>query len=424
MITWLAGCGTDVPGGGPTAAPPASTPGKSDDVTGRRLALPRPGGLPWGGDDPARWSPEAVLANAASEELTRAWTLGDVRDAIVAVPARIEDSALHPFGDGQSNAAVSLGPWWDQPSPPLVATWIDRREGGTELHVRLDGSLASTTASAFDVEVLADGGQAMRLTAAAELDDDGHLRARTPLPRLGIGSTATGTSVWIRPVTWRDGFWVTFAHPVRSVESLVESARPALRDFGAGRSLPDPESIGLASSRHDSVEGALVAHRFGPGYNPQPYATDVVHGLFPDRARPRTATGGARTWLAEPPAVPFKHLYVCFDGRLLGEETAHGVPTGAGWHRIGDAGESIVHSLEQVPLLTGFAGAAAAPSDRGVAYGLGSSPSFRALWPGEALVTPRGALHWYAIPSASSACVEIWVHPCEPGSSLSFACGS
>src|SRR5438067_5995341 len=50
--------------------------------------LPAPGGsgalTPWGGTDPTRWRPEAIMANAASQALNEAWSRSGVTDAIVA----------------------------------------------------------------------------------------------------------------------------------------------------------------------------------------------------------------------------------------------------------------------------------------------------------------------------------------------------
>src|SRR5262245_40277388 len=61
----------------------------------------------WGGGDPGRWRPEAILANAVSEAMNRAWGLPGARDVVVAVPVHMLSSEFFEFGDGQANAAVS-----------------------------------------------------------------------------------------------------------------------------------------------------------------------------------------------------------------------------------------------------------------------------------------------------------------------------
>ena len=100
--------------GGPRAKPPL---------------LPAPGGAnalaPWGGPDARHWRPEATLANATSEALNRAWALPNVKDAVVAVPAKMLKSAYAEFGDGQLNSVPSFSTWTTRERPPVVATLIE-----------------------------------------------------------------------------------------------------------------------------------------------------------------------------------------------------------------------------------------------------------------------------------------------------------
>jgi hypothetical protein len=106
--------------------------------------LPWAGGTgalsPWGGADPNRWRPEAVMANAASEALNMAWTEAGVREAIVAVPVKMLSSNFFEFGDGQSNAAPSFE-WWGSKRPPVVATLLRYAAAPTKIVFKFDRDL-------------------------------------------------------------------------------------------------------------------------------------------------------------------------------------------------------------------------------------------------------------------------------------------
>ncbi|MEZ4466468.1 MAG: carbohydrate-binding module family 20 domain-containing protein, partial [bacterium] len=225
----------------------------------------------------------------------------------------------------------------------------------------------------------------------------------------------------VRPAGWKDTFPLMFHHPVRSADALADSVPGALRPAA----LPDPAGV---TGRPGSALDALLREGAGAGYNRTPYVTPAVHAGLPGRA---TAVGGARSWVAE---APFKHVYLCLDGRDAAAEAATGAPSGAGWHAIGDPAESLVNSLEAVSLLVGWGGRVFAADERGFAfgegepaYGLGDIATFSRLQPGEALVTGRDAdagppvFHWYGA-ALVPACVEIWVHPCGLDADETFAC--
>src|SRR5207247_819532 len=103
--------------------------GKADGPTtsGGLPLLPAPGGTgaltPWGGTDPTRWRPEAIMANAASQALNEAWSRTGVQDAIVAMPMHMLNSNFYEFGDGQANVAPSFEGWHES-RPPVVATLL------------------------------------------------------------------------------------------------------------------------------------------------------------------------------------------------------------------------------------------------------------------------------------------------------------
>jgi hypothetical protein len=214
----------------------------------------------------------------------------------------------------------------------------------------------------------------------------------------------------VSPRGWRDGFPLSFDLPVTSVDELSRTLPPALRALPGGEPVVDP--VGAAGA---SAYATLRSSSFPTGFmNQTPYVTDSLHAAFPQVGAPRvTAVGGASTWVA---SAPFKNMYVCFEERAPQREAQYGVPSGAGWHHIGDAGESIVSSVADSALLVGYAATdrVAPPSGGQHAYGLDRATTYALLQPGQAFTTPRGAMHWYAVHQAGDPCVQIWVHRCEP----------
>jgi len=360
-----------------------SSGGKADDTAGTRRL---PADLPaWGGSDAARWSPEAIVANAVTVELQRD------PSARVSIPAVLWTSHLAPFGDGQTNAAVSLASWRGT-RPPVIGT---RR--GTRVTVRFDRTLPISDDT---FEVWTQTGAWMTSVASTRTTEgDWMIAIDEPLDRFVVS-----------PRGWRDGFPLSFALPVTSVDALARTLPASQRTLPEGEPVVDP--VGAAG---DSAYATLRVSSFPAGFvNQTPYVSDDLHAAFPQSGAPRiTAVGGASTWVAE---APFKNLYVCFDERSLGREAQYGVPSGAGWHHIGDAGESIVSSLEDSPVLVGHAAGAPAapPSGGGFAYGLDRATTYALLQPGQAFTTPRGDFHWYAVHHAQHPCVQIWVHACAP----------
>lgn len=148
----------------------------------------------------------------------------------------------------------------------------------------------------------------------------------------------------------------------------------------------------------------------GAGYNKDPWPAANVHGLFPNANGSKTAIGGVLTWgIVNNSQGPFKHLYTCFEGRNLSEESKTGVPSGAGWHHIGDAGETLLNTLEtaEIPVAVGRS-----HNNNDSAYKLTETVTATWLKPEEALVSLQGTFHWYLNPSEAAVCTEIWVHNC------------
>ncbi len=389
----LAACAETPPASAPAPATVGGFAGKADDVGAAR---------PYGGPDAARWQTEAVLANAARAALAAA-----PAGALVSIPTRLHDTGDRPFGDGQTNAVARMEAW-SAPRPPLVATLLPATG---EVRFALDRTLV---ADALVVDYGLSEAQpaptgSVTLPLAADADGDRH--ATWTLPA-GVDFAAAVSEGWalVRPAGWRDAFPLRFRFPRHGVDEMVASV-PADR---RAANLIDPAGIAGTNPGAEALPG-----------HAGPFRNERVHAGAGEAV---TAVGGARAWTR---ANPFKQLYLCLDGRDHAAEAAAGVPSGAGWHVIGDPAETLLNTLEDGALLAGWASESppaafdAALGDGGAAYGLTEVATFGWLRPGEALVTGRRdasrVFHWFAADEAPR-CLEVWVHECRPGADMTFAC--
>ena len=154
----------------------------------------------------------------------------------------------------------------------------------------------------------------------------------------------------------------------------------------------------------------------------------------------QTAVGHGNTLVMIRAPSPFKLAYICFDKRDPEAEAKFGVPSGGGWHEIGDPAETVMNTLEKAPVVFGYANGrpAAAPPSGQFAYGLSDIAVIRELKPGFALITAGGDTtraedasgwqnrgsqknkpdgrnyHWFAFHQAHEVCGLEWVHPKVP----------
>jgi hypothetical protein len=187
VLSLLAGCASDLATNDCTPGDltcTEQTTGKEDGLTtaGGMPFLPAPGGTgaltPWGGTDPTRWRPEAVMANAASQALNEAWSRQGVQDATVAMPVHMLDSSFYEFGDGQANVAPSFEGWHDS-RPPVVATLI-KTAGGLTMLLRADHALPNADAT-WDATYTVNG-QARTVSLAITRDASGDGLAEWSVP--------------------------------------------------------------------------------------------------------------------------------------------------------------------------------------------------------------------------------------------------
>ena len=440
LLSLLAGCAADVASndctpGDLTCTQPTS--GKEDGLTtsGGMPFLPAPGGTgdltPWGGTDPTRWRPEAVMANAASQALNEAWSRPGVQDAIVAMPMHMLNSGFYEFGDGQANAAPSFEAWHDS-RPPVVATLVKTSSGMTLL-LRADHALPNSD-STWDASYTVNG-QTRTASLSITRDANGDGRAEWSVPsELGWNDSRSTQVVFVHPHSWNDWFPLMFRFPVKKITDLKAEIMPGFTTFADGGDVQDHEGVSAQTNPGPRTPfERLSAHAFSPSYNQQPFMPADIHAVFPyGNHQYVTGVGMGWTWVANTPLAPFKIMYTCFDKRNAGAEAAAadgGVPSGGGWHRIGDNAETVLNDLEAGPIVLGSAMAdpANGRTPTGTfSYGLNDVATVRWVKPGEAFVTPRALdqhynYHWYFFSNPKPVCTEEWVHPCRP-TSYGFAC--
>ncbi len=414
--------------------------GKADDprsalATGRVPRLPSAGGTgalsPWGGSDPARWRPEAILANATSGALNEAWALADVRDAVVAVPAKMYSSSYSEFGDGQLNAVPSLE-WWRAPRPPVVATLVTFTNAPARVLLRFDRA-HNLPSGALEVSYRA-GGASRRVAITATKQPDGDYTAEWPVPGGLDLSLLSKQVLLVHPAGWADWFPIWFRFPVRTIASLKATVPAAMQRFADGGDIVDHERV---SAQTMTTDGAtpyerLSSRRLSFGYNQDPYNPQDIHARYPTGgASLVTGVGQGWTWVNDRPNAPFKIMYTCFEARrpdLEASAANGGVASGGGWHKIGDPAETILNDLEAGPLVVGSAmNNPTTLESGGFSYNLSDVVTVRFLHPGEAFATPAGAAgqamyHWYYFHQAKNVCTEEWVHLTTPSiDTLDFA---
>lgn len=295
------------------------------------------------------------------------------KTAVISIPAAIKKSSYHPFGDGQSNAKLTLGLHWKE-NDFLVVGIEDLKDSASATRTRKYIFHPSLKVQDYKEAPLGNG--------------------------------------WykVTPKGWNDHFYFSFDTATMGLQDFLKEVPLANRTFSKNRTAPNIAKIGKGS-------GSAGFTNLGEGYNPNPWYADSVHGRFPDANGEKTAIGGVLTWgIVDRAFGPFKNLYTCFEPRNLAEEKTTGSPSGAGWHHIGDPAESILNNLENLPLPVATA---RTHSFQQTAYGLTDSITATWLQSDEVLVSTKDTFHWYLNPYEASVCTEIWVHNCVPNASNS-----
>lgn len=363
---------------------PAKPGTKSKAATNFKRSSRNPASLPKFADGHPSPSLETKLANLLLEHKPKNPSDKVVLSipAVIEIPERIKDKKIEnyrPFGDAQVNAEMGFGPYWKDSSFPAIGIQFTSANGVKERKYQF---AASMNVKDYTEKKLESG--------------------------------------WyqVQPKGWENSFYFNFEPDTLPIPKFLEGVPEKFRMF-SGRLAPNPAKVPRSIGAVKIEEMDL-----GAGYNTDSWNDISVHGIYPhpDHKPHKTAIGGVKTWgiTDGPHEGSFSHLYTCFETRNPAGEKEHGVPSGAGWHYIGADGESILNSLEELPL----------PVAIGRTHGFSKSAyelpeTITATWlmTDEVLITLNKAFHWYVNPYDSDVCTEIWIHNCKPDLSNSWGFG-
>lgn len=292
---------------------------------------------------------------------------------VLSIPAQLPKGEWPHFGDGQKNAKMEFGSEWTGTDFPVVGIETTMN-GQKKRFYRFSPSLK---VEKYQEKVLPDG--------------------------------------WyqVRPQGQDKAFYFSFQTSAMPISEFINGVPEEFRTFPDNRKAPNISQI----SKQDPLK-QLNESDLGPGFNSKnAWKSKSVHGIFPGPIGAPTALGGVITWGVatephdRPQKGPFKFLYTCFDPRNAVAESAQGIPSGAGWHYVGDPAESVLNSLSEMALPF-----AVGRSHDQKDSALDLTESVTAMWlqSDEIQVTRQGEFHWYLNPYEQNVCTEIWVHNCVP----------
>lgn len=290
----------------------------------------------------------------------------------LSLPAHIQRGCFHPYGDGQSNAKMNMAQTWKLKDFPAVGI---QTEQDKKVHRQYQ----------FHDSLKVTGYQEVALT-------DGWYE--------------------VRPDGKGQSFYFNFRSEVITKDNFLKGIPESLRTFPPDRVAPNIAGISKKNAYQE-----LQTRDLGPGYNSKnPWPADNVHGLFPDGKGEKTALGGVYTWGIKTQSHEvgaFKNLYTCFAPRDPAAETndINGIPSGAGWHHVGDVAETILNTIGEnaIPFAV-----ARTHGKTDSAFDLQETITATWILEDEVQVTRRNEFHWYLNPYEAEVCTELWVHLCVP----------
>ncbi len=412
-------------------------------------------------------SPEASVANAAARRLNQAATLAKLvdgwpagfatQDAIVAVPLTLlEEPQNQPFGDGQANGSIAWPGWPAGAEDVPVIAYAATSSSGRILVVEAAQELMDLVLPADGAVTVELGDEAHVVTAAMTFDaerkvfrtlfsDVAALAAKDAFPT-SFAALPDWSYAALMPDSWGK-LRVRFARG----SAKDERAWPLLFRFPAGKTGAILASLSEDQRKHKHLSN-VASWPFTATTTATPYeqlktwqaaAGDSVAHFYPgaagvhhEHAGHMTASGGVDTFVVEKAAdaPKLQVLYTCFDGRNPEKEANWAVPSGAGWHVIGEKpnndsepqtyGESIVHNLESAGIFAGWGVRSPIALTGEAPFGARDVATFRVLRPGETFTTAQNHFHWYAIDAKDRVCATIWKHFCPLTSDMSLGCAS
>ncbi len=403
--------------------------------------------LPWGGTNTNNWKAEAVLANAVNQALDSAYSESDVQDVQVSVPMKMIYGNTRPYGDGQTNATMMFGDGWTEKTPPLFAVWSSYSNGSRKLRVQFHSMPGINLSQSGTLIYFSNRKKFTRSLSPKKISDqDYEMIWNTDQNSIKWGDLFTHNVAYIQVPGRGDWFPIDFRQVSVPAQSLLQQVPESKRAFGIGNLL-DPEKISVQGNPSSSTIPFDLLNQKNIGaanINATRYTPVVgIHNNFSyqNGSTSVTAVGNGDTTVMLPPSAPFKMAYICFDPRNPQAEAQFGVPSGGGWHEIGDAAETVFNTLENAAPIFGHASGIPGgllPSDQvpgSYAYGLTDVSVIQRLKPGQAIVTGAGSTtfqegysdsrgkgqaagrnyHWFVFDQPHEVCAMEWVHPCVPG---------
>jgi len=191
---------------------------------------------PWGGNVPANWKPEAILANAVSEALNDGWADPEASDVLVALPAKLQFTSLRPYGDGQTNASLNFGNGWKFTQPPLVATLIIKKNGLMRIKLRFHHSL-NIGNGGVKLIYLQNGKKmvaqwpGVKVNASEDFELDWQPSAQEAP---SWGDLFTNQVAFVKPDGWHDWFVLDFRNVAMPATELLAQIPAEKRKLGNG----------------------------------------------------------------------------------------------------------------------------------------------------------------------------------------------
>lgn len=411
---------------------------------------------PWGGKDQNKWKPESVLANATSFWLNKGWSKKNVEDVLVSVPVRMiftgDDNRV--YGDGQTNASLKFGDGWNYKHPQLIATLVKFKDGRRTIDFNFAEELKFSSPNFSVTAFVKDSsGNYQRKDYQLKVKKvKKAVLANWVVPsEVAFGDLNANRVIWIRPQGWDSSFPIDFKMAIYKNEDLKTFANQA-KTLGANP-LDFVNVFSRSQQNNENAQTTLLKGFYGSEWiknqnGGTELRNEIIHGNIGNEIN---AVGGGLTWLVDRgPHSTFKNLYTCFDARNFEKESEAGVPSGGGWHEIGDAVETIINDLSTSAVPIGFATGlpwATPPDNTKFPWGLTDVATIRLLQPGEGIATTAGdqtwkedevhrgekkssdqgvqargsnpsgggrTYHWFFFPSDEPTCTQEWVHHCRP----------
>jgi hypothetical protein len=423
--------------------------------------LPSAKDRPWGGAI-AEWKDEAILANSVSEALNDGWKVPGVQDVLVSVPMKMIPGKVpvqgsnygnRPYGDGQTNALGTFGNAWTQKQPQLISTLVTLSSGLTQLKFRFHRSLVLSEPQVQFI-YWADGKKREKTIGEMKKSAEGDFEFEwKPTDQDGLkwGDLYKNQIAYIRPKGWKDFFPVDFRDVAVPNKELLNQMPLDKQKLGIG-TLLDPENVSVQGQNTSEFPFQKMGDpNFGKArLNAEKYFPVVgIHNFFftENGSKIQTAVNDGATVVIPKGIAPFKMAYICFEPRNETAESLAGLPSGGGWHEIGDPAETVINSLENAPIVFGYANGhpgADKPEGSNYAYGLTDVTVVRKVFPGMSIVSSAGPTtlaegytpqrghgpsqgrnyHWFVFNQMNYVCAAEWVHNCVPneGNKIGTVC--